>query len=63
MENGQPDITKLVSLTRRKGTGPVRVQRPVYVDSLTPCNAACPAGENIQAWLALAQSGRLKEAW
>jgi NADPH-dependent glutamate synthase beta subunit-like oxidoreductase len=39
------------------------VQRPVYVDSLTPCNAACPAGENIQAWLALAQAGRLKEAW
>jgi len=23
----------------------------------------CPAGENIQAWLALAQAGRLKEAW
>jgi NADPH-dependent glutamate synthase beta chain and related oxidoreductases len=63
MENGQPDITKVVNLTRRKGTGPVRVQRPVYVDSLTPCNTACPAGENIQAWLALAQAGRLKEAW
>jgi NADPH-dependent glutamate synthase beta subunit-like oxidoreductase len=63
MTVGQPDITKVVNLTRRKGTGPVRVQRPVYVDSLTPCNAACPAGENIQAWLALAQSGRLKEAW
>jgi len=45
MIDGQPDIAKVVNLTRRKGTGPVRVQRPVYVDSLTPCNAACPAGE------------------
>ena len=60
---GALDLTKVVNLTRRKGTGPVRVQRPVYVDSLPPCNEACPAGENIQAWLALAQAGRLQEAW
>jgi NADPH-dependent glutamate synthase beta subunit-like oxidoreductase len=32
--------------------GPVRTRRPVYVDLLPPCNDACPAGENIQAWLA-----------
>jgi hypothetical protein len=32
--------------------GPVRERRPVYVDLLPPCNAGCPAGENIQAWLA-----------
>lgn len=34
-----------------------------YVDLLPPCNNACPAGENIQAWLAHAQAGRFKEAW
>jgi NADPH-dependent glutamate synthase beta subunit-like oxidoreductase len=37
--------------------------RPVYVDRLPPCNHACPAGENIQAWLAEAQAGRYREAW
>lgn len=45
------------------GIGPVRQQRPVYVDLLPPCNHACPAGENIQAWLALAQDGKFEEAW
>ena len=24
-------------------------RRPVYLDLLPPCNAGCPAGENIQA--------------
>ena len=57
------DITQVVDLTRKQGTGAVRVKRPVYVDLLPPCNAACPAGEDIQAWLALAQAGRLREAW
>ena len=46
-----------------EGTGPHRTQRPVYTDSLPPCNNACPAGENIQAWLGLAQAGQYKEAW
>jgi|SRR5579871_741089 len=40
-----------------------RTERPVYVDRLPPCNNACPAGENIQAWLNLAQTGRYQEAW
>ena len=31
---------------------PPRTLRPVYLDRLPPCNHACPAGENIQAWLA-----------
>jgi formate dehydrogenase beta subunit len=57
------DMTPVVDLTQRRGTGPVRSQRPVYVDLLPPCNAACPAGENIQAWLALAQAGKFKAAW
>ena len=37
--------------------------RPVYVDRLPPCNHACPAGENVQSWLAEAQAGRNREAW
>ena len=35
----------------------------MYVDLLPPCNAGCPAGENIQAWLAHAMAGRHEEAW
>lgn len=45
------------------GTGSTRTQRPEYVDFLPPCNQACPAGENIQAWLALAQAGEYQAAW
>jgi NADPH-dependent glutamate synthase beta subunit-like oxidoreductase len=37
--------------------------RPLYIDRLPPCNRACPAGENIQAWLAEAQAGRYRQAW
>ena len=43
--------------------GAVRTRRPVYVDLLPPCNAGCPAGENIQAWLGFARDGRHEEAW
>jgi len=57
------DLTPLVDLTRRRGAGAVRRQRPDYVSLLPPCNEACPAGENIQAWLALAQAGRFQDAW
>jgi NADPH-dependent glutamate synthase beta subunit-like oxidoreductase len=57
------DLTRPADLTSKHGTGPSRARRPVYVDLLPPCNAACPAGENIQAWLALARAGRYREAW
>src|SRR5581483_11401448 len=40
-----------------------RTERPVYVDRLPPCNQACPAGENIQAWLYSAQHGDYRGAW
>ncbi|MBF98269.1 MAG: glutamate synthase, partial [Owenweeksia sp.] len=58
------DITSPPDLkSHGEGTGPDRQQRPVYADLLPPCNNACPAGENIQAWLALAQAERYEEAW
>ncbi len=58
------DLTKRADLTRHdRGTGALRTRRPEYVDFLPPCNDACPAGENIQAWLALAQSGDYEGAW
>lgn len=45
------------------GTGTTRSKKPLYVDFLPPCNQVCPAGENIQSWLALAQSSNFFEAW
>jgi NADPH-dependent glutamate synthase beta subunit-like oxidoreductase len=57
------DMTPLVDLTHELGAGPVRIRRPAYVDLLPPCNNACPAGENIQAWLDLAQAGKYRQAW
>ena len=47
----------------RLRAGPVRQSRPVYVDLLPPCNAGCPAGENIQAWLGLVKAGDHEGAW
>jgi NADPH-dependent glutamate synthase beta subunit-like oxidoreductase len=50
-------ITLDVGSSRANKTGSWRTERPVYVDLLPPCAAACPAGENIQAWLYEAESG------
>ncbi len=55
---GNLDLTK-----HDAGTGAHRSRKPVYMDFLPPCNHACPAGEDIQAWLALAQNGEYEAAW
>jgi len=58
------DMTGTLDPTKHSiGTGAMRQQRPVYMDFLPPCNHACPAGEDIQAWLALSQEGLYEEAW
>jgi len=58
------DVTALPDLLHGEPrAGPDRDRRPIYVDLLPPCNAACPAGENIQAWLAHAKAGRHEQAW
>lgn len=58
------DLTYAPDLSsHHEGTGAIRKKKPVYTDFLPPCNHACPAGENIQAWLALAQSGDDYGAW
>jgi hypothetical protein len=44
MIDHQRDMTPVVDLTRKKGTGAVRTRRPIYVDLLPPCNNACPVG-------------------
>ena len=58
------DITPLPDLQHgRSRTGPVRHARPVYVDLLPPCNAGCPAGENIEGWMAHVKVGEHERAW
>jgi NADPH-dependent glutamate synthase beta subunit-like oxidoreductase len=64
MTGPSKDVTALPDLLHaRRGAGPARQRRPVYVDLLPPCNAGCPAGENIQAWLAHCTAGRHEQAW
>lgn len=58
------DMTAELDLTKHAiGTGAHRLRRPVYKDFLPPCNHACPAGEDIQAWLDLSQAGEYEAAW
>ncbi|WJV65268.1 NAD(P)-binding protein [Pectobacteriaceae bacterium CE70] len=63
MKKSTNDMTQPPDLRTKTGTGPIRRTHPVYQNSLPPCNQACPAGENIQEWLALAQEERYEEAW
>ncbi|MGY5452792.1 NAD(P)-binding protein [Agarivorans sp. MS3-6] len=57
------DLSTPPDLTQSHGTGAIAGHLPIYQSLLPPCNAACPAGENIQAWLSLAQQGEFKQAW
>lgn len=57
------DMTPILQSTMMRGAGAVRWQRPEWVSHTPPCNAACPAGEDIQAWLALARAGYFEGAW
>ena len=56
-------ITLDVGSSLANRTGSWRTERPLYVDRMPPCNHACPAGENIQKWLYLAEGGDYEGAW
>ncbi len=56
-------ITLDVGTSKLNHTGSWRTMRPEYVDRLPPCNNACPAGEDIQGWLSLAEGGDYEAAW
>jgi formate dehydrogenase beta subunit len=57
------DSTPVVDLAVTSGAGPIRHQKPFYVELTPPCSNACPAGENIRGWLGEAQAGRYRQAW
>ncbi len=56
-------ITLDVGSSHANHTGSWRIERPVYVDRLPPCNDACPAGEQIREWLFHSEAGGYREAW
>ncbi|HVC26261.1 MAG TPA: NAD(P)-binding protein [Acidimicrobiales bacterium] len=56
-------VTLDVGSSLANHTGSWRVERPVYLDRMPPCNDACPAGENIQSWLYRAEEGAYEAAW
>ena len=56
-------ITLDISTSLANHTGTWRSERPVYVDGLPPCSHACPAGEQVQAWLYSAEDGNYETAW
>jgi 2-oxoacid:acceptor oxidoreductase delta subunit (pyruvate/2-ketoisovalerate family) len=56
-------ITLDVGSSLANKTGAWRDEQPLYVDRLPPCNAGCPAGENIQQWLYHAEEGDYEAAW
>ncbi|RJP18843.1 MAG: FAD-dependent oxidoreductase [Candidatus Abyssobacteria bacterium SURF_5] len=43
-------------------TGSWRYLRPRYEEKLSPCIAACPAGERVELWIRRLQEGNLEEA-
>jgi formate dehydrogenase beta subunit len=63
MSDHHKDMSPVVDMTKRQAAGPARSSHPSYVDLLPPCNHACPAGEDIQGWLSLAQAGKFRAAW
>ena len=56
-------ITLDVDSSLANHTGSWRVERPKYVNLMPPCNNACPAGENVQNWLYIAEDGSYEQAW
>jgi NADPH-dependent glutamate synthase beta subunit-like oxidoreductase len=58
-------ITLDIGSSRANKTGSWRTERAVYTNRMPPCNDACPAGENIQAWLYEAEEGAegYERAW
>lgn len=58
-----PPMPASIATTLYNKTGSWRYMRPVYRERTPPCNHACPAGEDIVAYLGLVADGRFREAW
>jgi NADPH-dependent glutamate synthase beta subunit-like oxidoreductase len=57
-----PRISVSSDSTLANRTGSWKYIRPVYQDSVAPCNAACPTGVDVEGCLELLRRGRTAEA-
>ncbi len=62
-EAEMPMMPASVASTLYNKTGSWRYMRPFYANQTPPCNAACPAGEDIVMHLQLTAQGRYAAAW
>lgn len=58
-----PPMPASTATTLYNKTGAWRYMRPVYRERTAPCNDACPAGEDIVAYLGMVADGHYREAW
>ncbi len=59
---GIPPIAISQTTTRVNPTGSWKYVRPMHQDRVAPCNAGCPVGVDIEAYLNLLRDGRVDEA-
>lgn len=62
-ENNEPFTSVSRCTTLLNKTGIWRTQRPFFETRISPCQSACPAGNNIPEWLGLVKGGELQKAW
>jgi NADPH-dependent glutamate synthase beta subunit-like oxidoreductase len=60
--HGVPPIAVSSTSTLANRTGSWKYIRPVYQDMVAPCNAACPVGIDIEAYMNLLREGKVAEA-
>lgn len=58
----EPLVSVSRASTRQNRTGSWKYIRPLYQDGVAPCNAACPAGVDVEGYMNLLREGRLDEA-
>jgi 2-oxoacid:acceptor oxidoreductase delta subunit (pyruvate/2-ketoisovalerate family) len=61
-EADMPDTTVSLGTTLYNKTGTWRYMRPVYRNKTSPCNYACPAGEDIVNYLQMVVRGEYEQA-
>lgn len=61
-EDDMPLLPMSLGSTLYNKTGSWRHVRPIYRNKTSPCNQACPAGEDIVAYLGLAAKGEYAQA-
>jgi NADPH-dependent glutamate synthase beta subunit-like oxidoreductase len=57
-----PPISVSRATTEANRTGSWKYIRPVYQDGVSPCNAGCPVGTDIEGYMSLLRQGRIDDA-